>query len=72
MADIAYYKVLDFFLTFSQLSSGGMEVSTLGPLSSLYVVVPVLLGITLLHEHLTASKTLGLICAGAAVYLLGH
>lgn len=39
-------------------------------LSSLYPAIPVLLGITLLHERLTRTQTAGLVAAAAAVGLL--
>ena len=39
-------------------------------LSSLYPAVPVLLGITLLHERVTRGQVAGLVCAGAAIGLL--
>jgi len=60
LADLSYYM----------LSRSGMSVSTLGPLSSLYVCVPVVLGIALLHEEVTSTKMIGLMSAIAAVYLL--
>lgn len=47
-----------------------MSVSTLGPLSSLYICIPVVLGITVLKEPVTAKKLLGLLFAVAAIYLL--
>lgn len=39
-------------------------------LTSLYPAVPVLLGLTLLHERLTGRQVLGLACATAAVVLI--
>lgn len=39
-------------------------------LSSLYPVIPVLLGITLLHEKLTPRQLIGLVAAGIAVSLI--
>ena len=39
-------------------------------LSSLYPAVPVLLGITLLHERVTRWQVCGLVCAGTAIGLL--
>lgn len=39
-------------------------------LSSLYPVVPVLLGLTLLKEHLTLRQVVGLVAAGGATLLL--
>jgi drug/metabolite transporter (DMT)-like permease len=39
-------------------------------LSSLYPAVPVLLGLTLLREHLTPRQAAGLLGAGAATALL--
>ena len=39
-------------------------------LSSLYPAVPVLLGVTLLHERVTPWQVCGLVCAGTAIGLL--
>eukprot|EP00027_Filamoeba_sp_ATCC50430_P011246 CAMPEP_0168562276 /NCGR_PEP_ID=MMETSP0413-20121227/12037_1 /TAXON_ID=136452 /ORGANISM="Filamoeba nolandi, Strain NC-AS-23-1" /LENGTH=128 /DNA_ID=CAMNT_0008593693 /DNA_START=265 /DNA_END=648 /DNA_ORIENTATION=+ len=60
VADIAYYK----------LSRSGVDVSTLGPLTSLYVVVPILLGVTVLKEPVTPKKAVGLFLAVIAIYIL--
>jgi len=60
IADIAYYK----------LSESGMDVSTLGPLTSLYVVIPAILGVLILKEPITTRKVIGLFLAITALYLL--
>jgi len=60
LADLSYYL----------LSRAGMSVSILGPMSSMYVVIPMILGVTLLKEPLTFKKVLGLVCAMAAIYFL--
>lgn len=39
-------------------------------LSSLYPVVPVVLGLTLLHERITRGQAVGLVAAGAAIALI--
>ena len=50
-ANYAYY----------QLSQAGQEVAVLAPLTGLYVVVTVLLGLALLHETMTLRKGLGMV-----------
>eukprot|EP01116_Phalansterium_solitarium_P011405 TRINITY_DN27070_c0_g1_i1.p1 TRINITY_DN27070_c0_g1~~TRINITY_DN27070_c0_g1_i1.p1 ORF type:complete len:184 (+),score=27.49 TRINITY_DN27070_c0_g1_i1:171-722(+) len=60
LADLCYYL----------MSSRGMSVSTLGPLTSMYVVVPTVLGLGLLHEHISAKKLLGMTLAFVAMYVL--
>lgn len=39
-------------------------------LSSMYPVIPVLLGVTVLREHLTRQQSAGLLAAAAATVLL--
>lgn len=39
-------------------------------LTSLYPAIPVLLGVTALHERLTRTQTVGLLCAAAAIALI--
>ena len=46
------------------------QVSTLVPLTSLYVVIPILLGFLLLGEPLSLRKGLGILLALAAIYFL--
>eukprot|EP01116_Phalansterium_solitarium_P025673 TRINITY_DN9935_c0_g1_i1.p1 TRINITY_DN9935_c0_g1~~TRINITY_DN9935_c0_g1_i1.p1 ORF type:complete len:187 (+),score=16.11 TRINITY_DN9935_c0_g1_i1:119-679(+) len=60
VADLFYYK----------LSDRGMSVSTLGPLTSTFVIVPTVLGILLLKESVSKKKILGLVLGIAAAYLL--
>jgi len=60
LADFAYYK----------LSKGGMHVSTLGPLTSLYVLMPIILGIVVLKEPITTRKVVGFVLAITAIYIL--
>lgn len=59
-ANYSYYK----------LSHTGEGVTILAPLTGLYVVVTVLLGMVLLHETMTLRKGLGIALAVAAVILL--
>ena len=59
LGNIAYYKL-------SQTS----EVSTLAPLTGLYVMVPVVLGLIFLGEPLTLRKGAGALLACVAIYLL--
>ena len=59
LGNMAFYKL-----------SQTVQVSALVPLTSLYVVIPVLLGILALGEHLTPRKGIGILLAVAAIYLL--
>jgi len=60
-ADISYY----------QLSKTGLDISSIGPMSSLYILVPVVLGVLFLKESFTLKKFLGVCLALGAIYLLG-
>ena len=60
LADLAYLK----------LSELEYEASTLGPLTSMYIVIPVLLGHFLLAEPLGFRKLLGIFFAIPAMYFL--
>jgi drug/metabolite transporter (DMT)-like permease len=55
---------------FPQLSESGMDVSTLGPLSSVFVSVPAILGVVILGEPITFRKMFGILLAFSAVYVL--
>jgi drug/metabolite transporter (DMT)-like permease len=56
--------------SYYHLSQSGQQVTVLAPLTGLYVVVTVLLGVALLHEPVTLRKGLGIVLAVAAVILL--
>ncbi len=60
VANIAYYK----------LSALGGQASILAPASALYVLVPVALGIAILHEPLTLRKAAGVLLGVVAIFLL--
>ena len=60
LSNLAYYK----------LSEMGGQASVLGPLTGLYVLVPVILGFVFLGEPPTARKCAGVVLALAALYLL--
>jgi len=60
LANFAYYR----------LSHGGEEVTILAPLSSLYVLVAVVLGVLVWHEPITLRKGLGILLGVAAMVLL--
>jgi drug/metabolite transporter (DMT)-like permease len=55
---------------FYRLSHGGEEVTILAPLSSLYVLVPVGLGVLLWQEPITPRKGLGILLGVLAMILL--
>jgi len=56
--------------SYYQLSQAGGQVTVLAPLTGLYVVVTVLLGVALLHEPMTLRKGVGIALAAGAVILL--
>lgn len=56
--------------SYYRLSQAGHQVTILVPLTGLYVVVSVLLGIVLMHEPMTFRKGLGIVLAVAAAILL--
>jgi transporter family protein len=60
ISNVAYYK----------LSRSGGEASVLAPLTGLYVIVPVFLGIVFLKEEPTVQKIAGVVLAIGAIYLL--
>ena len=60
LANFAYYR----------LSRVGEEVTILAPLSSLYVLVAVVLGVLLWHEPITLRKGLGILLGVLALILL--
>jgi transporter family protein len=60
VADLCYYR----------LSKAGMPVSVLGPVTSLYIIVPILLGALFLKEALTLRKLVGIAFGLAALWLL--
>lgn len=62
LADLAFY----------QLSALGGEVSTLAPITSLELVVPVFMGILFLGEPMTKRKLIGVFFAILGIYLLGE
>ena len=55
---------------FYRLSQGGEEVTILAPLSSLYVLVAVVLGVLVWHEPITLRKGLGILLGVLAMILL--
>ena len=55
---------------FYRLSGAGEEVTILAPLSSLYVLVTVTLGVLLWHEPITLRKGLGILLGVLAMILL--
>jgi len=59
-ANYAYYR----------LSHSGEEVTVLAPLTGLYVLLPVVLGVALWHEPLSLRKVCGIVLALAAIVLL--
>lgn len=59
-SNLAYYK----------LSEMGGQASVLGPLTGLYVLVPVVLGPVFLEEKLTPRAWVGIALALVAIYLL--
>lgn len=73
VADYSYYRVCvlpSIHMNHLQLSRSGLDVSTLGPLTSLYVLMPIMLGIVFLREPVTLKKAIGIILAIVAIYLL--
>ncbi|MDP6356543.1 MAG: EamA family transporter [Planctomycetota bacterium] len=60
LSNVAYYKLCE---------SGG-QASVLAPLTGLYVIVPVILGVAFLEEDLTVQKIAGVALAVGAIYLL--
>jgi transporter family protein len=60
LSNLAYYK----------LCESGAQASVLAPLSGLYVIVPVILGILFLNEEPTVQKMAGVVLAVGAIYLL--
>ncbi|MDA0840105.1 MAG: EamA family transporter [Planctomycetota bacterium] len=60
LSNLAYYK----------LCESGAQASVLAPLSGLYVIVPVILGILFLNEEPTIQKMGGVVLAIGAIYLL--
>jgi len=60
VADLGYYKLAD----------SGMDVSIVGPISSLYILVPALLGVVILKEPLSSRKVIGVLLALLAMYFL--
>lgn len=46
--------------------------SVVVPLSGMYIVIPAVLGFILLHEAVTASHVIGVVCACAAVFFLSR
>ena len=59
VANMAFYKL-----------SQTAYVSTLAPLTALYVVIPVVVGVVALGEPLTFRKVIGVLLALVALYLL--
>ena len=55
---------------FYRLSHAGEEVTILAPLTSLYVLVAVVLGVLVWHEPITPRKGLGILLGVAAMILL--
>jgi uncharacterized membrane protein len=55
---------------FYRLSGEGEAVTILAPLSSLYVLLPVTLGVVLWHEPITLRKGLGIVLGVLAMILL--
>jgi drug/metabolite transporter (DMT)-like permease len=47
-----------------------VDISRLGPATSLYVAIPIMLGWVLLREPVTAQRVIGIVLAGAALYFL--
>jgi transporter family protein len=60
VADLAYYK----------LAEHGMDVSLIGPITSLYILVPVALGSLVLQEPFSMRKAAGVLLAILAMYVL--
>lgn len=60
VADLAYYK----------LAEHGMDISLIGPLTSLYILVPVALGCLVLQEPFSTRKAVGVLLAVLAMYVL--
>jgi len=60
LADLCYY----------QLSKSGLPLSSLGPITSLYILVPIGLGTCILKERLNNKKLLGVLCAVSALFFL--
>ncbi|MBN2537451.1 DMT family transporter [candidate division WOR-3 bacterium] len=55
---------------YAALSRG--PTSVVVPLTGMYIIIPALLGMVLLHEPLTVYRVLGLACAGLAVFFLSR
>jgi len=55
---------------FYRLSHAGEEVTILAPLTSLYVLVAVVLGVLVWHEPITPRKGLGILLGVVAMILL--
>jgi drug/metabolite transporter (DMT)-like permease len=58
------------WLAFVSVGATGVDASAFAPLTSLYVYVPVLLGVAVLGESVTLAKAAGLVMAVAASVLL--
>jgi drug/metabolite transporter (DMT)-like permease len=54
------------------LALGYMPVSLVVTFSNLYIVITILLGVVVLHEHVTALKVGGLACTLAGILILTH
>ena len=61
MGSIFYCLALDY-----------MPVSLVVTFSNLYIVITILLGVVVLHEHVTALKVVGLACTLGGILLLTH
>jgi transporter family protein len=46
--------------------------SVVFPLTGMYLLIPAVLGYVFLHEALTVGHAAGLVCAGAAIFLLSR
>lgn len=61
MANLAFYKL-----------SQTAQVSVVAPITALYVVIPVILGVVFLSEPPTLRKVLGVLLALVALFLLSE
>ena len=56
--------------TYTVLVRTYREVSTISPLASLYVMIPVILGLSILGENITVYKIIGAVLSSIAILLL--
>ena len=58
------------FIALYTLATREQLLSLAVVVTALYPAIPVLLGVTVLHERLSRAQTIGLVCAAAAIALI--